>query len=330
MSAGRRYTAAVMCFLFLIAVLDVPLYAQQVFSSTDYRVGIGDRIFMSVDQRADLNRELTVQEGGVVNIPLIGDVSVAGLTLAEIEVKLLDALKDYYPSVSRLTVTLREAVSQVIYITGQVGTPGKYNFTTTPNLWEAIREAGGATPTAHLEAVRVVKDPARGGTSTVYNVQQALETGSVDQLPDLEAGDTVIVPTAPAAAEEYSGSFGVNVFGSVVTPGTYRLQSQQDLISAILQAGGPIPMADLNKVNIIRPKADGSIGTITVDFAQFLDFGNPFSNPKLRPGDTVYVPQKGRVQQLTEADMTLVLTLMTTTLSVIALTLTISDRINNE
>jgi protein involved in polysaccharide export with SLBB domain len=329
MTTGRRITAAVLCCLFLSAVANPPLFAQQVFSAADYRVGVGDRIFLSVPQRPDLNRELTIEAGGVIDLPLIGQVVVGGLTLKEIEEKLLDAIKDYYPSINKVEVTIREALSQVIYITGQVGSPGKYNFHKSPNLWEAIREAGGPTPTAALDNVRVVKDRSKGGQSTVYNVQNALERGSVSDLPVLEAGDTVIVP---AAAEVYTGSFGVNVFGSVVTPGIYKLQARQDLITALLQAGGPIQVASLTNVNIVRPNADGSISTITVDFKRYLDHGDPFANPKLKPGDTVYVPEKSRGKQLADADITLFLTLLTTTLSVVALTLAINDRVgtNNQ
>lgn len=327
MTTGRRIIAAVMCCLFLSAVADVPAFAQQVFSEADYRVGVGDRIFLSVPQRSDLNRELVIQEGGVVTLPLIGEVQVGGLTLAEIEEKLLSSIKDYYPSITDVDISIREAVSQVIYITGQVNKPGKFNFHKSPNLWEAIREAGGATPTAALDNVRVVKDRAKGGHSAVYNIQNALETGSVAELPILEAGDTVIVP---AAAEIYTGSFGVNVFGSVVAPGVYKLQARQDLITAILQAGGPAQVASLDNVNIVRPNPDGSISSISVDFKRFLDYGDPFSNPKLKPGDTVYVPQKSRGKQIADADLTLVLTLLTTTLSVVLLTLTINDRLSND
>ena len=87
MTTGRRVTAAILCWLFLLAVLDVPVFAQQAFSSSDYRVGEGDRIFLSVPARPDLNRELVIEAGGIVNLPLIGDVPVAGLTVDEIEKK---------------------------------------------------------------------------------------------------------------------------------------------------------------------------------------------------------------------------------------------------
>ena len=327
MTTGRRCIAAVLCVAFLTAVLDLPVLAQTAFTPASYRVGVGDRIFISVEQRPDLNRELVIEEGGAVTLPLIGEVTVAGLTIKEMEQKLLSALQDYYPSVNRIEITIREAVSQVIYITGQVGAPGKYNFHKAPNLWEAIREAGGAGQGASLESVRVVKDRTKGGRSTLYNVQQALETGSIEDLPDLEAGDTVIVS---ALAEVYTGSFGINVFGHVVAPGTYKLQGAQDLVTAILQAGGPTLVASLSKVNIIRPLPDGSITTITVKFSNFLEFGDPYSNPKLKPGDTIYLPRKGAFEQMTGAEVAAVVRLVTVTLTAVALIIALSDRYRNE
>ena len=161
----------------------------------------------------------------------------------------------------------------------------------------------------------------------MYNVQNALETGTVSSLPMLDPGDTVIVP---AAADTYTGSFGVNVFGSVVTPGTYKLQSRQDLITAILQAGGPSEIASLDRVNIVRPNSDGSMSTVTVDFSRYLNQGDPYANPKLKPGDTVYVPQKSRGKQLADADITLLLTLLTTTMTMVLLVVTLNDRFRNQ
>src|SRR5690242_17920840 len=57
----------------------------------DYRVGPGDHIYLSVPQRPDLNRQLTVGDDGNVNLPLVGNVQVKGLSKTEIESKLLQA-----------------------------------------------------------------------------------------------------------------------------------------------------------------------------------------------------------------------------------------------
>jgi polysaccharide export outer membrane protein len=298
-------------------------WAQQGLSP-DYRVGPGDRIFLSVPQRQDLSRELVIKEDGAVTLPLIGEVPVSGLTAREIEAKLLQALRDYYPSVNRVQITITEAVSQIIYVTGQVRNPGKYTFPNTVNVWELLREAGGPSESASLDNVRIIKDRSRGGTTTVVNVLAAIEGGSVDNLPDLEAGDTVIVPTVE---EVYTGTFGVNVFGAVVRPGIYRLQARQDLASAVLLAGGPLELAQLKNVAVIRPRGEGTYQTIRVNMANFLDHGDPFGNPKLQPGDTVHVPRKGALVQLATSDIRTLLGLITAIATTTLLVIAIKDQV---
>ena len=321
----NRIVSSVLLVTFIAAVADLPLALAQP-AEGQYRVGGGDTIFMSAPQRPDLNRELTVDPEGNVELPLIGKISVNGLTATEIENKLLQALRQYYPSITRLQITVTEAVSQVIYVSGEVRAPGRYTFANTVTVWEAIREAGGPLGTAQLDNVRIIKDRSRGGTSVMVNVLAAIEGGTMENLPELEAGDTVIIP---AEQDVYTGSYGVNVFGAVVRPGTYRLTAGQDLISAVLIAGGPIAFADLKKIKIIRPRADGSNETVEINMTAFLEHGDPAANPKLKPGDTVNVPQKGRLIQLATSDFPTLLGLITAFATTALLIVTINDRANN-
>jgi protein involved in polysaccharide export with SLBB domain len=150
-----------------------------------------------------LNRKLVVERTGNVTIPLIGDIQVVGLTLQEIQPRILQAIRDLYPSINRIELSITEMVSQVVYVIGQVGNPGRYVFPSPPNLWEAIREAGGPTLEAALTNVRIVKDPSTGGASMEVNVQEALDAGTVEQLPVLEGGDTVVIERSTTA---YSGA----------------------------------------------------------------------------------------------------------------------------
>jgi polysaccharide export outer membrane protein len=322
----RRALAVLTIAVWTSSLIGPPLaaWAQQTLGP-DYRVGPGDRIFLSVPQRQDLSRELVVKEDGSVTLPLIGEVVVTGLTAREIEAKLLQALRDYYPSVNRVQITITEAVSQIIYVTGQVRNPGKYTFAKTVNVWELLREAGGPSENASLDNVRIVKDRSRGGTTKIVNVLAAIEGGSVDNLPDLEAGDTVIVPTVE---EVYTGTFGVNVFGAVVRPGVYRLQARQDLASAVLLAGGPIQLAELKRVALIRPRGDGTYMTIRVNMANFLDHGDPFGNPKLQPGDTVHIPRKSALVQLATSDVGTLLSMITAIATTTLLVIAIRDQVN--
>lgn len=289
----------------------------------DYRIGPGDRIYLSVPQRPDLNRELVVSEKGEVALPLVGAVAVRGLTSKEIEARLLTSLREYYPSVSRVEVSITQASSNVIFVSGDVRLPGKYTFTVPVSVWEAIREAGGPNPTATMSGVRIIQDRARGGTSFVVDVQAALEKGSVDTLPILKPGDTVIVP---GQEETYTGSMGVNVMGAVLTPGVYRLQSRQDLMSALLAAGGPTDRANLSEVHIIRPEPDGMAQTMKLDLKKFIEKGDQANNPKLLAGDTVSISRKG----FTAQELSLILGFVTALGTLVLLYYTIQNEVTTQ
>lgn len=286
---------------------------------SEYRVGAGDHIYLSVPQRPDLNRQLAVGEDGNVNLPLVGNVNVRGLNKPEIETKLLQSLREYYPSVTKVEVNISQALSNVVFVAGEVRFPGKYSFPeTSVNLWEAVREAGGPAPGANLSSVRVVQDRSRGGQSQLVDVQAAIENGTVQNLPILRPGDTVIVP---GAEELYTGASGVNVTGAVVRPGNYRLTGRGDLVGAILLAGGPNERANLSNVHLIRPDNDGKAETFKLDLNSFLKNGKMESNPKLRPGDTVTVQNRS----FSGRDLSLVLSFVTALGTLVLLYYTIQN-----
>jgi polysaccharide export outer membrane protein len=301
--------AGVVVLALLATGLSGSAYAQDDALAADYRVVAGDRLIVSVPQRPDLDRQLTVLPNGSVTMPLVGDVEVAGLTAEEISRKLLQAMRDYYPSVSDVSIEIQASGSFQVYVIGEVGTPGKYVFRAPPNLWEAIREAGGPRPTASMDNVRIVQDLSKGGNSRVVNVQNELDRGNVDNLPRLEDGDTVVLPLKEA---QYGGQHGIQVFGAVTTPGIYRLQGDRNLMSALLLAGGPTPDASLDNVRVVRPDVDGTTQTMEVNLKRFLETGDPTSNPGLKPGDTVSVSKQNRLAYLLKNEAGFLLGIITT------------------
>jgi len=323
--AGRALVALV-AFSYTTAALGVAApraQTQAPQTSTqgmpaDYRVGPGDRMFLAVPQRPDLNRELLIDAKGEITLPLVGAVAVRGLTANEIQSRLLQALREYYPSVNRIEVSVTRASSNVIFVSGDVKLPGKYSFAEAVNVWEAIREAGGPMPTATLSGVRVIQDRTRGGATFLVDVQAAIEKGSVDTLPILKPGDTVLVP---GLEETYTGSMGVNVMGAVLTPGVYRLQARQDLMSAVLAAGGPNERADISDIRLIRPEPDGIAQTTKINLERFIEKGDQTQNPKLQAGDTVNIGRKA----FTSQDASLILGFVTAIGTLVLLYYTIQN-----
>jgi polysaccharide export outer membrane protein len=279
----RNRTLAIATLLLAAALIAADLPAQEV------RLRRGDSVRLDVPQREDLGRILTVDAKGDVNLPIVGAIRLEGLSLEEARGVLLRALQDVYPSIQSITIALQgEDARRVIYVQGQVASPGKYELGGAPSVWDAIKEAGGATAAASLDGVRIVRTTSDGSTTTLVNLQQALDSGNLGSLPVLKPGDAVIVPERAAA---YTGTGAVNVFGAVVRPASYALTQEKRLVDAILAAGGPAENARLSKVTIIRRVAEGSAMTISVDFKRYLETGDSRHNPPIFPNDTVNIPR---------------------------------------
>ncbi len=248
----------------------------------------GDRVNLTVPQRGELDRTLLIDQQGIVTIPIVGNVAIGGMTVGEAEIVLLRALRDIYPSVRSVSLNLLgEESRRTIYVQGEVLNPGRYGFEKNPTVWEAIREAGGATPSAALEVVRIVRAEGDNQRTFLVNLKDAIESGNLDELPLLQPGDAVIVSQSTVIQ---AGTGSVKVIGAVAAPGPYQLTGDKTLIDAILASGGYAANADLKKVIIHRKMPSGAQLTLTFNFKRYLEEGDIRHNPLILPNDTVHVP----------------------------------------
>jgi len=306
----------------LAAILSMLLCATLFAAETvgqEVRLQRGDMVELNVPQRPELGFRTTIDDAGNVEIPVIGTVHLEGMLLDEAENTILRRMREAYPSVRELRLLLiGEDSKRFVYVHGQVVAPGKYEFRDTPNVWEAIREAGGTTIEGSLDAVRIVRAEEGEERTSIVNLRAVIDSGDFSSLPLLKPGDTVIVPERSI---QYQGSGAVNVIGSVVNPAPYMLTGEKRLVDAIVAAGGTTPEAKLSKVRIIRPLPDGGTMTIEVDFKRYLEKGDPRHNPIIGPNDTVSVPSKGGIGTAF-SDARILLGIFTATATTLAIILT--------
>jgi len=279
----------------------------------------GDMIELSVTQRPELGFRMTIDNAGNIEVPVIGTVHLEGMMLDEAENTILRRMREVYPSVRQVRLVLiGEDSKRFVYVHGQVVAAGKYEFRETPNVWEAIREAGGATAAASLAAVRIVRDEEGEDRTSIVNLRAAIDSGDFGSLPLLKPGDTVIVPER---SMQYQGSGAVNVIGSVLNPAPYMMTGERRLVDAIIAAGGATPDADLSEVHVIRALPNGGTMTIEVDFGRYLERGDLHHNPIIEPNDTVSVPSKGSFGAVF-SDVRVLLGLLTAAMTTLAIVLT--------
>ncbi|HPF69588.1 MAG TPA: polysaccharide biosynthesis/export family protein, partial [Candidatus Krumholzibacteria bacterium] len=143
-------------WLALVLMLQQPALALAQAAS-EHRLQGGDAITLSVPGRPDLDRTLTLDAGGRVSIPQVGEVALSGLTVAEAREILRQRLRVFYPSIAAVDVQMQSATQVRLYVLGEVRTSGPYEFGTVPSVWDLLRAAGGPSDNADLPGGRVVR-----------------------------------------------------------------------------------------------------------------------------------------------------------------------------
>jgi polysaccharide export outer membrane protein len=158
----------------------------------EFRLGPGDRITVSVWGEKELHQEVELGPDGAIAFPLIGDVSLAGLTPDEARVELAKRLRSSYvdPVVS---VAIKETRSHVIHVSGEVALPGSVPFVRGATVLGALQAAGGFLPaTAELSTVHVIRTRLSEPRAYGVDVQAILDGEGWDMW--LLPGDVVYVP----------------------------------------------------------------------------------------------------------------------------------------
>jgi polysaccharide biosynthesis/export protein len=202
------------------------------------KLGVGDAVRVTVYQQPDLTTEARIMEKGGINMPLVGDVKLAGLSTGEAAAKIGAALKEgkflKNPQVSVALTTLR---SQQVSVLGMVARPGRYALDdTSSQLTDVIAAAGGVAPGGN-EIAQVLRD---GQTHKVTMLSKAFK---------LQGGDTVFIDRAPV----------FYVYGEVARSGAYRLENNMTVVQAIAAGGGITPRGSHNRLKLRRTGADGKV-----------------------------------------------------------------------
>jgi polysaccharide export outer membrane protein len=170
--------------------------AADLYSAGDYKIGSEDILDIIVWKSPDLSKVVSVRPDGKISLPLIGDLVVEGLTVAQVKKELEARLKDFKES-PNVSVVVQQVNSYGIYVLGEVAKPGRYQMKTFTTVLQAISTAGGFTPYAAKNRMFVLRKSSHNGTETRIDVSydDIVSGGSnVSQNILLIPGDTVVVP----------------------------------------------------------------------------------------------------------------------------------------
>ena len=161
-------------------------------TTADYRMVPGDKLRIEVYKDTQLSQSLQIRPDGKITLPLIGDVPAAGVTPRELAGTLTERLKEFLTA-PVVTVIVAEAVPPMIYVLGEVNSPGAQPLSTPVTVLQALSVAGGFKDFANPKKIRILRKKPDGSILTLnFNYKDAIQSTGAPMM--LQAGDTVIVP----------------------------------------------------------------------------------------------------------------------------------------
>ncbi len=214
---------------------------------TDYRVGPEDELILVVTGDVEVAYRMTVSREGLVVVPDLGSVVVAGSTISDLRERFTRLLSGVYSGLTGdedattfLDLSLGRLRTNQVYVIGEVERPGAYPVGSFASVFEALYQAGGPNRTGSFRHIQVNRGRDQVASVDLYDY---LLDGRGDRAARLEQGDVIFVPVADHRVE---------VDGAVVRPGIYELTEGDDLAAVLEFAGGLLSNASGARVQVER------------------------------------------------------------------------------
>ena len=186
-----------MRMLRLLAIVGFSAFAgglPAVASSPDgYRLQPGDLLNVNVWKETDLQSDVLIRPDGGISFELAGDLQAAGLTTDQLRAALEARVRKLVPD-AVVTVVVKSPNGNRIYVIGKVNHPGDFPLLRPIDVLQAISMAGGVTPFASADNIRVIHREGSEQTSVRFRYGDVAKGHHLEQNILLQSGDTVIVP----------------------------------------------------------------------------------------------------------------------------------------
>jgi len=161
----------------------------------EYRIGEGDVIGVSVwgEPAASVNGAV-VRPDGMITMPLIKDVHIAGMTPREAEKAITDLLSTQIRAAD-VTIIINQALSKkIFFVGGGVKKEGPLPYTYRMTVMQALSEAGGLSDYAKRKKIYVLRNENGRQYKLPFDYDAVLKGEHMEQNIQLLPGDTIVVP----------------------------------------------------------------------------------------------------------------------------------------
>ena len=156
----------------------------------DYVIGADDTLHISVWKEPDLSETLPVRPDGKISMPLLNDITAAGLTPLQLRDQITEKLKKYV-SDPRVTVVVTGMNSRRVFVTGEVSHTGPMTLLPHMTMLQALAQAG-FTQFANTKGIYLLRNENGKQVKHPFNYKAVLD-GKQDDI-SLQPGDTIVVP----------------------------------------------------------------------------------------------------------------------------------------
>lgn len=244
----------------------------------DYVIGPGDTLAINVWGGVSRRFFREVDREGRLTLPDVGPVMIAGKRLDEAQRAVQTALRNEFRDISA-DVSLSRLRTVRVYVVGEVARPGAYDVSALSTALNALLVAGGPTSNGSLRLVQHYRGERLLEEVDVYDlILKGVRSGSYP----LENGDSIRVPSIGPQ---------VTVSGAVRRPAIYETHGETNLGEVLDLAGGILPTAALQHIEVQRLIAHETRTMLSLNFggddAQALS--EKLASFHIEPGDAIHI-----------------------------------------
>ena len=203
-----------------------------------YVLGPGDVVQLHVWGLTDFGGLLTVDRNGQVQVPRVGNLTLAGVRAEQLESVLRSHIGRVFQNFE-LSATVAQLRSIQIYVVGQARQPGKYTLSSLSTLINAIFASGGPSANGSMRAIELRR---AGRVVSTIDLYAFVARGDKSQDVQLQPGDVIVIP--PIGPQ-------VAVTGAFDQSALYELKPNETLAD-VLAPGGGVPVLATTQVALLE------------------------------------------------------------------------------
>ena len=210
---------------------------------SSYILDFGDTLEIQLIGQKNSIEKLSIKRDGSINIPEIGKISVAGLSLDEVSSLIKGKIANAYIGIEAFVSLVNIRDIQVL-ITGNAYNPGIYTLNGNSNLLHALSMAGGIDEKGSYRKIELIRDNTVINTIDLYDIFIHGKSGFGQRL---RSGDSILIKPSNDL---------ITISGAVKRPGVYELTSDEDYSDLFAYGNGFSASADIDTLRVERLNKD--------------------------------------------------------------------------